>query len=177
MAFPLTTLADIRAGDLASATPGSLVSLPWEHQMLTGLALGEPGAAASGILVDVDGMPSVRSLQDFWEPFALHGDKPELVLDIRDDEVDARRLHNHLGTLALTSEGMMVVAATSRDAFARAVPGLICLKTFRVLGARHDLYSRTVWLTSWSLMVRDATDNLVRVVGNPVWPDALRIQR
>ena len=177
MAFPVTALADVRTRDLASATPGSLVFLPSEHRVLSGLALGDPEGAASSLLIDIDGMPSVRPLQDFWEPFALHGEKCELLLDIRDDEVDARRLHSHMGALALTSEGMMVVAATSRDAFGRAVPGMVCLKTFRVLGPHNDLYSRVGWFTTWSLIVRDAHDNLVRIVGNPAWPDAVRIQR
>lgn len=109
---------------------------------------------------------------------ALHTDPTVgLVLDIGADEVDANRLPNYVGSVGLTVEGLVVCASAGPDDFRGHIQAFVSLTTFRVLETRHGLLLGATWFTQWSLSCRDANDVLTRVVGNPEWPEAARIQR
>lgn len=178
MAFPATALGDVRIGELASATPGSLVSFPLEHKVLAAVVLGEPGAAATHLLADVEGMPSILPMANLRNVPVLHVEpKERLILEIGDDEASAHHLPNYLGCLALTNEGMVVQASIGASTFHRHASARACLTTFRFLANTNDFFPNTTWFTNWSLSVRDVNKRLIRIVGNPVWPDAVRLQR
>lgn len=178
MTFPTTALRGIRVGELASARPGQLVSFAREHAIFTGLALGEPDAAATHLLIEHDGMPRLYAFGEMRDARGIHVDPTDrLVLDIGDDEVDAHRLPNYVGSIALTGEGLVACVSGGPDGFRGHALALVCLTTFRVLETRYDLFGDATWFTNWSLSCRGATDELTRLVGSPQWPDAARIQR
>jgi hypothetical protein len=178
MGFPTTRIDDIRVGEMRTATAGSLVSVLRQHKVVTGLALGAADAPADQLLVETDGVPWVYAIDAMGATRALHvNDASGLVLDIGDDDVDGNRLPNYVGCLGLTTEGLVVCAAAGRDGFREYAQVFVSLTTHRLLETRHELLLGAVWFTNWSLSYRDPTDRLTRLVGNPQWPDAVRLQR
>lgn len=178
MAFPTTALNTIRVGKQASAQPGQLVSFSREHAIFTALALGEPGALATHLLIEHDGMPRLYAFGAMRDAHALHTDRSDrLVLDIGDDEVDAHRLPNYVGSIALTGEGLVACVSGGTDGFRGHALALVSLTTFKVLETRYELFGDATWFTNWSVSCRGATDGLTRIVGSPQWADAARIQR
>jgi len=178
MTFPTTALSRIRVGDFATARPGQLISFAREHAIFTGIALGEPDAPATHMLVELDGLPRLYAFGQMRNALALHSDPSDrLVLDIGADEVDANRLPSYVGSIGLTADGLVVCVSAGPDGFRGHVHALVSLTTFRVLETRHELFVGATWFTHWSLSCRDANDVLTRVAGNPEWPENARIQR
>jgi hypothetical protein len=178
MAFPTTRISNIRVGEMQTATGGSLVSVLRQHVVVTGLALGATDAPANQLLVETDGMPWVYAIDAMGATRALHvNDVTGLVLDIGDDEADGNRLPNYVGCLGLTTQGLVVCAAGGRDGFREYVQVFVSLATHQLLETRHELLLGAVWFTNWSLSYCDPTNRLTRLVGNPRWPDGIRLQR
>lgn len=176
MAFPTMTLNRVRGGELADATPGSLVGILWDRRMRTGVALGEPGVAASHLLVDEDGIPTVYAFAAIGNPHVLLVDmNGQMLLDIPTTEFDTNRLSQRVGQLALTKDGPMVCASAGTDGFRRHVPQFVCPTSFRLIANSDDLHRETEWVAQWALTFRDSAEGPSRFIGNPPWPAVARL--
>ncbi len=177
MSFPTAVLEDIRADVITTAVPGALVSVVREERLITGVALGAAGAAATHVLLEEDrGVPWVYAMNAMGaQTRALHrAGAGRLLLDITDNEAEVRQMRSHVGCLGLASAGLVLGAASGKDGWRDYIQAFVSLSTFAVIDPRHELVLGAQWLTNWSLSYRTPTDDVVRLLGNPPWQEAGR---
>lgn len=180
MAFPTMPLGDVRAGRLAGAAPGTLVSFVRNGQIVTGLALGTADTPATHVLFEGEGgVPWGITLDAMGaRTKALHIPIAErLLLDVGDDEADGRQLRDYVGCLGMTSNGLVVCATGGKDSWRGNIQMYVDVASLSFIEPNDDLVHESKWLTNWSLSYRTATDQVVRLLGNPQWPQEALLRR
>lgn len=180
MAFPTSLLGDVRADGLAAAVSGTLLSFVRNEQVITGLALGAADAPATHVLLDGEhGVPWVVAVSAMAaRTKALHLPAAgRLLLDVSDNEADVRQLRDYVGCLGMTSNGLVACATGGRDEWRDNIQTYVNLGSLSLGVPNHELMNESKWLTNWSLSYRTATDQVVRLLGNPQWPQEALLRR
>lgn len=177
MAFHTALLADLRTDLITAAVPGDLISVMRGERLITGLALGVAGAPATHVLLEGNpSVPQVYAMNAFGNQIrAFHlSAGGRLLLDIADSEADVRRLRDYVGCLGLTREGLVLCASGGRNGWREEIQVYVSMSTFALLEPQHELLLGAQWLTNWSVSYQTATNSVVVVLQNPVWPEDVR---
>lgn len=180
MTFPTILLSGVRVDKLAAAVPGTLVAFLRSERVMTGLALGSAAAPATHVLVEGDGgVPWVVALNAMGaRTKAFHAPAAgRVLLDVSDNEADVRQLRDYVGCLGMTGNGLVASATGGRDEWGNNIQMYVNLGSLSLVEPNHELMDESKWLTNWSLSYRTATDQVVRLLGNPPWPQAALFRR
>lgn len=166
----------VRVGDIDSAAPGVLLGVPRADAMLVGVAVGQADATSHILVNETDGRLVLYATARMRAPHVLHI-KGEFILEMGSDEIEVRGLQSYVGCLGLSSAGLVVCASMGVNNFREDIPAYVRLDTWQQTDPTVNLLHESTWRTSWSLSVRDASDRMVRVVGNNSWPEGARLRR
>lgn len=177
--MPLTIPLDtIGAGAPQQAPIGSVVGVVNDRELLFGWVIAHGGQPSHAVMGNDEGMPVAWPLDRLGVDHVLHvAPGASLVLTVGSNEANPYAIRSFVGCLGLTEHGPIVCAGGQRDAWRHLVPIYIDLRTSEVLDDMTQAAARAVWLTSWSLSVKGADDQLTRIIGSPDWPQAARDQR
>lgn len=177
--MPLTMpLDNIGAGAPQQATIGSIVGVANDRALVLGWVIGKGGQASHAVMSDELGMPVAWSLDRLGVKQAVFvAPGASLLLTFGSNEANPNAIRNFVGCLGLTELGPVVCAGGHRDEWREWVPLYIDLRTGEVRDENAQAAASVVWLTTWSLSLKGADDQLTRIIGSPDWPQAARDQR
>ncbi|OJY93391.1 MAG: hypothetical protein BGP25_02930 [Lysobacterales bacterium 63-13] len=171
-------LDDIGAGAPQQAAIGSVIGVVSDRALVFGWVVGQGGLASHAVMTDEQGTPRAWLLDRLGITHAMHvARRASLVLTLSSNEANPHAIRNHVGCLGLTQHGPVVCAGEQRDAWGHLVPLYIDLRSGEVRDEMAQAAAHAVWLTTWSLSLKGADDQLTRIICNPDWPQATRDQR
>ena len=171
MTLPPLSLSGIRTIPSAEVMGGRVVVVERSREWLVGIT-ADQGNTRLVLLNDPQGRATATELAHLrMERVVDLGAASGLVLTIDKDEGEARRWDSVVGCIGLTRHGLVLCAAGARAEFGGFVPVYIAMEGgWTVLDDVRDLAHHGDWFIRWRLSMRDADEDLHRIVGNPEWP-------
>lgn len=171
MMWPPLSLSRVRTVPSAEVVAGRIVGVERNREWLAGITVDQEGTRLV-LLNDPQGRATAMELAHLrMERVVDMGAANELVLTVDKDEGDARRWDSMVGCIGLTRHGFVLCAAGARADFGGWRSVYIAIEAgWTVLDDAQDLAHYGDWFIRWRLSMRDANDDLHRIVGNPEWP-------
>lgn len=171
-------LKDIGGGPPQQASIGSVLGVLNGRDLAWGWVVGRAGRATHAVFADQDGLPVARPLDNLGAAQALRATPgAALVLSVDSNEANVYAMRGFVGCLGLTEHGAVLCVGGQVDAWQHRVPMYVDLVSGEIREEMAAAAATAVWLTTWSLSVKGADDQLTRVIGNPDWPPVARQQR
>lgn len=171
MTWPPLSLSGIRTVRSAEVQGGRIVVVERSREWLVGITASQ-GDTRLVLLNDPQGRATAMELAQLRMDRVVDlGAANELVLTVDKDDGEARRWDSMVGCIGLTRHGLVLCVSGARAEFGGFVPVCIAMETgWTVLDDVRDLAHHGDWFTRWRLSMRDADEDLHRIVGNPEWP-------
>lgn len=173
--IPLNTVG---GGPAQQAGLGSVLGFLNNRVLTWGWVVGRGGQSTHALLTDDDGLPIAWPLERLGVTQVLRvipGDA--LVLSVDSSEANVHALRNFVGCLGLTEHGPVLCVGGQRDDWGHLPPAYVDLATGEMRDDMAAVAARAMWLTTWSLSMKGADDQMTRIIGSPDWPPVARQQR